>query len=144
MVVSPNDTIDGVIQEFKATIDQEYADYYTPESIAENQSQQKAFIDEMERAYKGLPKFLQEWVSSSDDSKYQYSRPCKIGIAKDAYLVASALKTPQNIESWYKLDHEQKIATVKGLCKEISGLAMLTTVKLATEYLNENNASAKV
>ena len=140
LVVSHGDSQESVVKAYMEPIEAARKAYWTPERIAEKEAKEAAFKGDTERAFEKLPEFFKKWISEIEGKNY--GRELDIGIAKDAHLVATTLKTPEAVETWYKLGHEQQMQAVPGISEEHSGLSFGQMARLAHAFLKSESATA--
>jgi hypothetical protein len=128
------------VKAYREPIEAAHKAYWTPERIAEKEAKEAAFKSEMEKAYEQLPEFFKKWISECEGKNY--GRELDISIAKDAHLVATTLKTPEAVETWYKLGYEQQIQAVPGISDRHSGFSFGQMVRLAHTFLKSESATA--
>ena len=137
VIIVIGETPQEVISDYNAKTEAASKAYWTPERIAQKEARKAKFHKDMENAYEKLPKFFQDWVFKNE--KGMYERDSIIEIAKDAYLVATTLKTPEAIIEWFILDHDIEIKKVPGISDNHSGVAFLQVARLACYYLESEN-----
>lgn len=140
LVVSHGDSPESVVKAYMEPIEAARKAYWTPERIAEKEAKEAAFKADMERAFEKLPEFFKKWISESEGKNY--GRELDIGIAKDAHLVATTLKTPKAVETWYKLGYDQRMQAVPGISEGHSGFSFGQMVRLAHAFLKSESAGA--
>lgn len=140
VVVGPQDTIQTARDAYMAPIEAAHKAYWTPERLAEKEARETAFKAEMDAAYETLPRFLKDWVDSCSDRNY--GRNLDIAIARDAHLVATALKTPDAIREWYDKPSDEQLKAVPGLSDGHSGFSFAQMTKLALAYLDSESKRA--
>jgi hypothetical protein len=140
LVVSQGDSQESVVKAYMEPIEAAHKAYWTPERIAEKDAKEAAFKADMESAFEKLPEFFKKWISESEGKNY--GRELDIGIAKDAHLVATTLKTPEAVETWYKLGYERQMQAVPGISDGHAGFSFGQMVRLAHAFLKSESATA--
>lgn len=140
LVVSQGDSQESVVKAFMEPIEEANKAYWTPERTAEKEAKEAAFKADMESAFEKLPEFFKKWISESEGKNY--GRMLDIGIAKDAHLVATTLKTPEAVETWFNLGYEQQMQAVPGISDGHSGFSFGQLVRLAQAFLKSESATA--
>ncbi len=100
-VVTKDDTPEKVQETFDKILEERRKAYWTPEREAE--AKRKKEIETTARKayaeviYKGLP---EEFKKYADEEELVYDRATHIFIAKDAYILVTALKTEEEVRKW--------------------------------------------